>query len=210
MNLIHRFGVGVALIGLALSLPLQARAGGVVTTAHQLTVSLHTLSQATNNSGDDVADKVNANQKDVFTQCVGSSPAKDEGIYLFLNCADLTDNTIAAIDTNPLFDTAVIVGSVDFDLAHMVRKEKNGVLQSATVPVQVHLNCAGGTTTADVSGIMSMTFSPLGGNPACPLSAKVSVVGTGHNPAPGDFIINNGSSISVGKRSGAVTTFPPP
>jgi hypothetical protein len=205
----HRFGV-LALVGLVLASPLQARAGGVVTTAHQLSISLHTLSQTTNSKGDDIGDKVNASQKDVFTQCVGTAPAKDEGIYLFMNCADLTDNTIAAIDTNPLFDTKVIVGSVDFQMANMVRKEKGGVLQSATVPVEIQLNCTGGTTTADVFGIMSLTFSTLGANPACPLSGKVDVIGSGHSPSPGNFIVNNGSAISVGKRSGAVTTFPPP
>ncbi|HTO52135.1 MAG TPA: hypothetical protein VMR50_02025 [Myxococcota bacterium] len=209
MSTVIRFVISAAIAAAAVVLPLHARAGGPPTTVHLLSINLKTVSQTTNSHGDDVADKVTAKQNDVFKQCVGASPAKDEGIYLFLDCADLNTNTIAAIDTDPLFDTAVIIGGVDFDLGHMVQKQKSGVTQSATVPVEIHLSCDGATTTADVSGIMSLTYSPLGGSPACPLSGKVQITGVGHNPTPGNFIVDSGSSVSVGKRSGSIVTFPP-
>ena len=200
------FGLA-AIAALALAAPLQAQAGGA-TTAHKLSISLHAVAQTTNGHGDNVPDKTTADANDVFKACVGTKPAKDEGVYLFLNCTDLTDNVIAAIDTNPLFDTAVQVGSVDFDLGHMVTTTSNGVRKSATVPVTISISCDGATTTATLNGIMTMNFSALGAADSCPLNAKVNVTGTGHDPGPGDFIVNQGSAISAANRSGAIASFP--
>jgi len=201
--------VGIAVASLMVAVPLSALAGGGPITAHQLTIKIKALSQTTNGKGDDVGDSTGANQKDVFQTCVGTSPTKTQGMYLFLDCSNLNNNVIAAIDTNPLFDTAVGTGDVSFDMAHMVTTQKKGVLVKAVVPVDITLSCNGDATHVDATGIMTINYTALGSSPACPSSASVSVTGTGVNPQPGDFILNSGSSIKAATRSGAIAAFPP-
>ena len=202
-----RFGIGAISLALAIPLPAFAGGGGPIT-AHALTIKIKAVSQTTNSSDDDRPDSTGANQKDVFQTCVGTAPTKTQGIYLFLDCSNLA-NTINAIDTDPLFDTNVPLGEISFDLGHMVTTTKKGVLTKAIVPVEIVLSCNADATHVDAFGIMTINYTPLGSSPACPSSASVSVIGTGLNPLPGDFILNNGSSISAAKRSGAISTFPP-
>jgi hypothetical protein len=211
-NLGIRWGIAAA-TSLALAVPFSALAGPTTVTAHLLTMSVKSLSQTTNKKDDDVFDRSSANVKDVFTVCVGNSPAKDEAIYLFLDCADLNHNVIAAIDTNPLFGTAVALGQVNFDTVDMVVSEKNGVLKSATTLVQIGLSCNAGALDVGLLGIVTLSYSALGANPACPSSGSVKIFGTGTSNLTGiippNFIVDDGSSISIKKRSGAISTFPP-
>ena len=198
-----------ALALFAAGTPFIARAGGTLITAHQLNMSIKVVSQTVNSSKDQKEDKVTVDVKDVFAECRGTPPQKDEAVFLFLACTDLNDNTILAIDTNPV--TALEeIGSVDFDLANRVNTTKNGILKSSLIPVSIELTCNGGDTQIDVTGIMDMNFSPLDPLNACPESASVKITGVGDTPsAGGPFLVNSGSSITVKKRSTSILTVPP-
>lgn len=199
----------ISVVSLALATPLVASAGTGPITAHPLSIKLKTVTQMSITKGNDRPDNGTANQKDVFESCVASSPTKTQGVYLFMNCADPTINMIAAIDTDPLFDTAVFVGTVLIDTNHGVGTVKNGVLTKVIVPVEVQLNCNGGLTQVDAHGILNMKFSALDTSDACPQSGSITFTGTGTDPGPGDFIVNEGSSITIKNRSGAISSFPP-
>ncbi|HTO08945.1 MAG TPA: hypothetical protein VMR86_17990 [Myxococcota bacterium] len=203
--------LGIALALLSLAIPHTAAAGGgAPITAHQLSIKLKAISQDPNApKGDERQDNVSANQKDVFQTCVGSPPTKTQGVYLFIDCGDPTTNMIAAIDTDPLFDTAVAIGSLEIDTEHGVTTSKNGIMTKVVVPVVVHLSCNGDTTHVDAPGIMTVKFSALGTSDSCPLSGSIQMVGAGVDPGPGDFIVNSGSSISIKNRSGSISSFPP-
>jgi hypothetical protein len=202
---------GIAVMSVSLAMPLMAAAGGGgPITAHQLSIKIKAVSQDPNASkGNDRPASRSASQKDVFESCVGSAPTKTQGVYLFLDCSNPTNNTIAAIDTDPLFDTAVVVGSLEIDTAHGVVTMKNGIMTKVVVPVIVHMSCNTDTTHVQAPGIMTMKFTALGNSDACPSSGSIAILGSGTDPGPGDFIVNNGSSISIKTRSGAISTFPP-
>lgn len=176
------------------ALPLAANAQ---VTAHKVKLTLKTVSQIVNNKGQDKPDKFTANWKDVFQACVETSPAKDEGIYLFLNCDALNENVIAIMDTDPvqLIDE---IGSVSFDLTRLIQNTKNGLVQSASVPATIQLSCGG--AEAEVFGIMDISFKDLDGQ-QCPNSASVKVTGLLSEPDTG--VVDNGSSITAGKRTAA-------
>ena len=202
--------LGIAILSLSLCVPLAALAGTAPVTAHQLSIKLKAISQDPNApKGAERQDNVSANQKDVYQTCVGSPPTKTQGVYLFINCGDPTVNVIAAIDTDPLFDTAVGIGSLEIDTGHGVTTSKNGIMTKVVVPVVVHLSCNTDTTHVDAPGIMTMKFSALGTSDSCPLSGSIQILGAGVDPGPGDFIVNSGSSITIKTRSGSIAAFPP-
>ena len=203
-----RFGLAFGLV--SLGSPLVASAGGALFTAHPLTLTVKGVAQTVNSSKDQKEDKLTVNVKDLFAECRGAQPTKDQAVFLFLNCADLTDNTIRAISTNPIASLEEI-GSIDFDLANAVNTTKNGVLKSKTVPVSIELTCNGGDTDVTVSGIMNLKFSALNAVDACPDSGSVKITGVGQTAsAGGPFLVNDGSSITVKKRSTSIFTVPPP
>jgi hypothetical protein len=203
-----RFAIAAAAL-FSLGAPLRAQAGGA-TTAHPVTMTLKTVTQMTTGSGDSKPDKVTGTVKDVFELCTGAPATKTQGIYFFINCGFPNDNTIAAIETNPLGLIAT-VGEVSFDLLRGVQTTKSGgaTLKAVTVPVEVTIDCAGSTTTATMEGIMDLTFSDLAGQD-CLDSAKVKLTGSGHSTVPGDFIIDDGSQFQAKKRSASISSFPPP
>jgi hypothetical protein len=184
-------------------MPLRASAGGP-TTAHKVTITLKTISQTTNSKGDGQPDKVSAKTSDVFAACVGHSPSKTEGIYLFLNCGDpnLSTGTIEAMDTQPLTDLGQ-VGTLTSDTEFVVVSTKGGgaTRTAVSVPVQISISCNAGGTTADLFGIMNVKYSTLG-TTSCPNSVSLKVVGTGFNDPPGDFTVGDGSSVSAKRVAG--------
>jgi hypothetical protein len=199
-----RFIFAIGLVSLCV--PFLAHAGAEVITAHELTITIKSLSQTTDSHDNDKPDKTSVDRKDLFELCVGRRPQSDEGVFLFINCTNLNQNQIMAIDKNPLTGLQEI-GSMDFDLDHAVVTTKNGVLKSATIPVEVTLEC--GDTAVDAFGAIDIKYSDLGALDACVESAKVKVTGTGVTPGPGNFIVDDGSSITVKKRDGGITTVPP-
>ncbi len=172
-------------------------------TAHQVTIKLAGIGQMTNNE-DLKPDKFSANWKDVFEACTGLPPERDQAIFLFIDCANLNSNMIAAMDTDPVALIANI-GSVNLNLGDLVRNEKNGVLQSAFVPASVEIDCAG--AAIEGFGILDVKFKDLEGE-QCPNSASVKLVGTGE--AEEAFIVGNGSTLNAKKRTAAFSNqFPP-
>ena len=193
----------------ALAIPLRSQAGGAIVTAHQLAITFKTVSQAQSSAGDDKPGKFTASTNDIFESCVGTPPTKTQGIYLFIDCADPNNNTIAAIDTQPMLTTLALLGSITFDLNSGVQTTKQLAITASTVPAQIALSCNGALTTADVFGIVNVKFAALAST-ICPDSLTVKIIGTGSNPVPGDFIIDNGSSFNAKKRAAGISTFPPP
>jgi hypothetical protein len=209
-----RIGIAAALCALG-GMPVVANAGttGGPITAHLLSMTVKSVNQTTNSASQQKFDRTTGNVKDVFQACVESSPTKTQGVYLFLDCSDLNHNTIAAIDTNPLFATNVPVGEINFDLDNIVVSTTGGIVKSSTVPVTVEISCNAGALVTEVSGIMDLQYTALGANPSCPSSGSVKITGSGTSNLTGlippTFIIDNGSSITVKKRSGSIVVFPP-
>jgi hypothetical protein len=187
---------------LVFALPLAASAQ---ITAHPVKLTLKTVSQTTNNNDDLKPDKFGANWKDVFQACVGTAPAKDEGLFLFIDCQDVNNNMLAAMDTNPV-NLLADIGGVSLDLGHAVYNEKNGLIQSVSVPAAITIDCEG--ASAEVTGIMDIKYKDLDGT-QCPNSASAKV--TGATDDPETSIVDNGSSVTAEKRTLAVGTgFPAP
>ena len=186
---------------LVFAMPLLASAQ---VTAHEMKISIKGLAQMTNSNELLKPDKFTANQKDVFQACQGSAPAKDEGIFLFLDCQDLNNNTILAMDTDPVTVLGG-VGGVSFDLTRLVQNQSNNGVQSASVPASLEIDCDG--ATVEVFGIMDINFKDLDGT-QCPNSATMKVTGTGTEVDL--FIVDNGSSVNAQKRTAAFSNnFPP-
>ena len=203
---ISRFGLAFALV--AFGSPLAASAGAAPITAHPLRMTIKVVAQTVNSNEDQTPDKVTADVKDVFEECRGAPPENDQAVYLFLNCANLNDNTILAIDTDPVAALEEI-GSIDFDLVNAVNTTKEGILKAKTLPVDIELTC-NGNTAIEVTGIMDLKFSELSPVNACPESGSVKITGVGDTPsAGGRFLVDDGSSISVKKRSASILTVPP-
>jgi len=140
--------------------------------------------------------------------CEGAPPTKTQGVFLFFNCADPTTGTIiAAINTDP-FSGIEQLGTVSFDTDHGIATTKNGVLTQVMVPIEIDLSCVGDTVTATTFGIMTLKFSALPPSDSCPLSGSIKILGVGDMPGPAPFVVNNGSSGSIGKRSSSITSFP--
>jgi hypothetical protein len=182
-----------------------------VVTGHKMTISLKTLSQMTNSSMDLKFDRVNVNTNDLFEACVGDPPTKTQGIYLFIDCSNLDNNVIAAVETQPLLELAE-VGHIDFDdNANLNVKSTSNhgtTLKSASIPAEIELDC-GLTAQATLHGIVDINYKALGQD-ICPNSAAVKAVGTGSSTlAGGDFIVDDGTSFSVKTRAGGIVTFPP-
>lgn len=172
-------------------------------TAHKLKISVKGLGQTVNDANDLKPDSFNANAKDLFEICTGSPPANDEGIYLFLDCEDLDNNMIAAIDTDPL-TLLEEIGSIDFDLGNLVVKEKGGELKSATVPASIEVDC--GEAALSAQAIIDVAFKALD-SATCPNTANGKMIGVGSEDE--DFIVDQGSSLNAAKRAAAISTFPP-
>src|SRR5262245_31563691 len=85
-------GIGfVVALALIAGIPIRANSGGAIVTAHELSFSMKLVAQGQENDGDDKFDKETVDVKEVFEECRGAPPAKDEKIYLFMNCS--TPNT---------------------------------------------------------------------------------------------------------------------
>lgn len=200
---IASFTVAIALV--LFTVPRLAHTGAPIVTAHPLAISLKIVDQVFTN-GDYKPAKDSANAKDLFEECVGAAPARNEAIYLFISCPDIDNNMIAAInaDTGAGIES---VGSVTFR-APVIETTKNGVRTAASLPVDIELTCNIDTTTIILTGIMDMKFASVGGF-ACPYSASVKIIGSGDTPSiSGKFLIGNGSSITVKKKSPTITAFP--
>jgi hypothetical protein len=187
---------------LVFALPMVASAQ---VTVHKLKISLKGVGQTLNDANDLKPDNFNGNVKELFELCTGAPPASDEGVYLFLDCADLSVNQIAAVDTNPL---ALIenLGSVNFDFGNEVLKTKNQVLKSMSVPAEINIDC--GEVELSAFAILDINFKDLEGE-ACPNNAQGKMIGTG-TVLDEDFIVDQGSSINAGTRSGSIGAFPAP
>jgi hypothetical protein len=200
-----------------------ANAGGPIT-AQQLSLSLKSVSQTDTNSGDQKPGKHTANTKEVFEACMGNStpPTKTQGIYLFLDCnalnvgTDPVTGTILAIDTAVLPPTALAtVGTLTIHTDFGVLTTKSGGAKptSVTVPVEVAIDCNASATTAELVGVMTMKLSLLGVSDFCPDSGSIKLLGAGNTEDlvtmnPIDFIVDNGSTIGVKKRSADITAIP--
>jgi hypothetical protein len=202
------FGIAAAAL-FALAAPSRANAGGPIITAQQLAITLKTVSQTDTSSGNLKPDNFTAKTNDIFAACVGTPPTKTQGIYLFLNCSDLSvGGTILAIETQPLTSLAAVgTMAIDTDLLVATTKDAGMTRTSAIAPVEISISCNGGATTAEFFGVMSLKFSALG-SAVCPDSGQVKILGAGHNTPPGDFIVNSGSSIAVKKRAAGISTIP--
>jgi hypothetical protein len=185
----------------ALALPLRARAGGP-TLVYPVAITLKTISQTTTNSGDSKPDPFTAHAKAVFEACQEATPSKTQGIFVLWNCDGL-GNSIVAAETEPTFQILQTVGEMFFDMDHLVRTTKKLTTKSASVPVAITLDCNSSTTTVQIRGIMDVKFaantSGMGAPIVCPESAKVKVVGSGHNSGVGNFVVDDGSSITIKK-----------
>src|SRR5262245_30608819 len=96
-KIIAAFAVVVALLLFALPRPAHTQATFV--TAHQFAISLKIASQGFSH-GEQRPKLMSVNTKDLFDECVGSRPARNEAIYLFMSCPDYVNtNMIAAINT---------------------------------------------------------------------------------------------------------------
>ncbi|HXX48478.1 MAG TPA: hypothetical protein VEN47_09635 [Myxococcota bacterium] len=202
---------------LVLATPLPALAGGAET-AHPLSLTLKLAGQTTDKAGDDVVGKLTVKSIDVFEGCTGiSTPTKTEGLYLFINCADPNSNEIDAVDTSgtPTSPPTLLasVGSVDIG-APVIDTQKAGSTTAVIAPVKVNISCNGGDTTATLFGILNLKFSPLMVGGSCPFSGGMKIVGFGQDPnvqtPDNEFLVNDGSSLSIGKRSSTITTLPVP
>jgi hypothetical protein len=172
------------------------------------------VSQTTVRSGDDRPDVFVATAKDVFKACVGASPTKTQGVYFFINCDpfSMAFNEIDSVDLSTQPPTRLAtVGSITFE-DPLIDSTKGMIRKTAKVPVSITIDCNNThTTTAVLHGIMSLKYSPLAPVNACVDSGKVSLVGSGSSNLPGvpaTFIVDNGSGITVKKRSPTITSFP--
>jgi hypothetical protein len=192
---------GVTFAAFALALPLGARAGGP-TFVHPVAITLKTVSQTTTNSGDLKPDPFTAKTVAVFEACQEATPTKTQGIFLMLNCDGL-GNSIVAAETSPTFQILQTIGEVFFDMDFFVQTTKNLDTKSASVPVAITLDCNGSTTTVQLRGIMDLKYGPntsgVGAPVVCPVSGAVKVVGSGVNSGVGDFLVDDGSSITIKK-----------
>ncbi|MFI5317350.1 MAG: hypothetical protein ACHQ6T_16745 [Myxococcota bacterium] len=193
--------------------PLASAGLGTIT-AHAVTLNLKTATQITTPKNDDKADKVSANQKDLYTKCVGTPPTKTQGIYLFIDCiqppAAIRTHVILAIDTRQPVTRKATVGTITFDTPS-IRTTKGGgaTLSSFKVPAAVHISCNGGTTTAELSGILNLNYSSLNYS-GCVMSGSMKFTGTATDPnAPDDLIIDDGSVMKINKRSATIYGAPP-
>jgi len=201
--------IRILVISMSLSLasPLSALAGitGPVT-GHPLSIRLKIVHQTTNSSDDQKPEGQSRNEKDLFEACVGTPPTKTQGVFLFLDCADLSTNVIAAIDTTDPNTALTQVGTLEFDMDHEVTTTKTGVVTQQALPVQITLSCPLSSIDATAFGIMTLKFSELDMVDSCPVSGSVKIIGFGDDPDP--LVLNNGSSISIGKRSDLIQNFP--
>jgi hypothetical protein len=200
---------------LVLGTASRAHAGGGPITAHQLAITLRTISQTDNASLNQIPDRFNAQTKDVFEACTGSAPTKTQGLYLFLDCSvvnagvDPVPGTILAIETNPLSritDVATVQIHTDFQV---ISTKSAGTIRTQLIaPVEIALSCNGASTTATLAGVMTMKYSALSTS-VCPDSASIKILGAGDSVGPGEFTVDAGSLITVKKRAGAIATIPP-
>lgn len=210
-------GSGMAAL-LALALPALASAQGAIT-AHKLSLSLKAVTQGYSSSMDARPDKFTAKERDLFDHCLGRPPARDEGVYLFFDCADFdSDQTsearILAVDTAPYLGL-VDLGVAQIDLEHAVATTKSQDLTALLAPVRLSLECVGPAPgfeelRLEVQGNLAIKFRELGSE-RCPYSASAKVTGTGEvHPEPEDFIVTDGSKVSAGKRSSTISMLPLP
>jgi hypothetical protein len=207
-------------VGLALAFgaPSFAHAGGTIVTAHSLTISLHSKTEFTNSGGDDKTDSTDVTHKDLYNLCVGTKPTKTQGIYVFFNNGVTTNcstpplsATILAIDTQPLTRKAA-VGTITFGDPLIENTTGHGAtLKSIKVPATININCNGGLTTADVSGVLNLSYSAFTkGAPVCPISGSIKPTGSATDPAaPNDVVVDDGSIVKINKRAGGISTIPP-
>jgi len=218
--LLRSASMAIASTGLLCGLSSFARAGTVVT-AHSTSISLHARTEFTNNSGDEKTDSTSASQKDLYQACTGTKPTNTQGIYVFFtsdtddsgNCTTPPDKAdILAIDTKPLtFEASV--GTIAFGDPLIENTKSHGAtLTTIKVPATVHIDCNGSSTTADLRGILNLTYKALSsGKPICPISGSIKVIGSATNPsAPEDLVIDDGSSIRINTANGGIASEPGP
>jgi hypothetical protein len=201
--MIHKKALFAAALAV-FTLSFTARAGApLIYTAHELSFSLKVVSQDEASNGDDKPHKESANAKDVFEICMGRSPAKDEAIFMFTICQQPENGAqIIAIDKDPL-EGLQSLGTIEFFASDAILTEKNGVLKTVLVPVEVHFSCNSDTVQFEAAGIMELKLSPVGTEDACAESGKIQLTGLGSG-----FLVNDGSSISIKKRSASISTPP--
>jgi hypothetical protein len=200
-----RFAIALALVA---AIPIRANSGAAITTSHPLSFSLKLVSQTQASNGDDRADKETIDWKEVFEECVGDPPTSKQAIYLFMSCSDLNDNTIMAINTDPVSGIDEL-GEIDFDLVHQIVIEKNDELKQVLMPAVVELQCNMGATDITLQGVMDLKFA--GNAPQeCPESGKLTLSGSGNTPSVFcNLLMNAGSTITVKKRNSAISGAPP-
>ena len=199
-----------ALAAFALSLPARAGAPVTVYTAHELSFNLKLVSQDNDSSsGDDRAHKDSVDVKEAFNLCVGSKPLKDQAVFLFTVCSDPNAPAeIIAIDKDPVLDGLESLGTVTFDVGDAVFTERNGDLKTALAPVEIAFSCNSDEERFTATGMIELKFSKLG-NMDCPDSGKIKLSGVGFSSSgPGEFLVNDGSSITIKKRSTTISTPP--
>ncbi|HTO06729.1 MAG TPA: hypothetical protein VMR86_06695 [Myxococcota bacterium] len=175
-------------------------------------MTLKLASQGESNSGDGRMDRTSLDVKDVFEVCTGARPTKTQGIFLFMNCGELTNNTIAAIDTQPFGELAP-VGGLSLN-GPLISVTKNGDTKSVTMPATLQISCDAGMggLALIAPGVLTLKYSALGGT-TCPESATLKVTGSGGSSSvglPGSFIVDDGTAVKAKNRDGAIASFPVP
>jgi len=219
-----RIGIAALLSAAHGAISPSAIAGTLtVVTAHSLSISLKARTEFTDSSKNDKTDSTSASQKDIYRACVPGNPkpTSTQGVYVFFTSAtDVSGNCttppskadILAIDTKPLtFEAAV--GTIDFG-DPLIENTKSGgtILTTIKVPATVHIDCNGSTTTADLTGVLNLSYRALSsGKPICPISGSIKLTGSATNPnAPNDLVIDDGSSFKINTAAGGIAAEPAP
>lgn len=177
----------------ALSLAFAGSAAAQIT-AQPFKISIKGTVQAVG-SMDYKVGKISLGNDDVFFSCIGLPKTSSRDLYAYFDCDNLNNNTIAAVDLDPItiFDT---IGQFTFDFTHGVSTTADdlAVLKKVTVPFTLFIDCTGITVSA--SGIADFTFKEYAGD-TCPDTFKAKVTGVGDRGDP--FIVDDGSSVSAKK-----------
>lgn len=173
-------------------------------TAHPLDISLKVVSQRLVNMRYQY-NRFTAKEQDIFDACVGRPPAKGEAVYVFVNCDAIESSPILAIRTEPLTRLAE-VGSLEIDEDRaLYTSNKNFELDSIRAPATISVECDGAVFQA--RGIAHLTLKTLVPGEECLYSGSVKVSGSG--TVPEELLIDEGSKVSLKKRSRSISVIPP-
>jgi len=216
-----RCGIAAAAL-FALGTPLRAHAGATTVTAHKVVLPIKGVSQDNNSSDNDIRHTESVSAQELFGICTGASPTKNQGIYLFLDCANLNNNTIAAVQTSSASTAATLIhtiGTVEFQTPVVVTSTNHGTtLTSQKMPAVVHISgctTVGSSVVTDITGIATVNFTKLGAL-ICPNTVKITGTGSGTADLSGtggfsgSFLVDQGTVINGNARSGAIAGFPAP